>query len=122
MHVNMDTTNPLMPEIPSDQDMANMSDLQSFITKCARAVKIMHADWEKEEAIKKKLLRKKKDIEALIQASNALQKGLEAQMSRTCRAMGNAKRQLVERPGAGLELELGAAGADAAGAGSSKIN
>jgi len=101
MHVNMDTTNPLMPEIPSDQDMTNMSDLQSFITKCAGVAAIMYADWEKEEAIKKKLLRKKKDIEALIQASNALQKGHSAQLKVCSRAIRNAQQIYVERAGAG---------------------
>ena len=67
----------------------------------------------------KKIAKKKKDIEALIQASNALQKGLEAQMSRIARAMGNAKQIYVERPG---PAGWGDGGADAAGAGSSKIN
>ena len=125
----MDTTNPLMPKIPSDQDITNMSvgawencggKLISRISQIHKDSKPLLVELKKEKAIKKKLLRKKKDIEALIQASNEVQEGLLCHYKLVTEAIVKMKdaifapallRRLDRRDGTG-----------AGRAGSSKIN
>jgi len=120
MHVNMDTTNPLMPKIPSDQDITNMSvgasenciyNVSSCIGQILKDSQPLLDELKKEKAIKNKLLRKKKDIEALIQASNEVQEGLrchyklvkEAIFKMT--AVIDARKALIGGGGGGGGLE-----------------
>ena len=106
----MDTTNPLMPKIPSDQDITNMSvgasencagKLISRISQIHKDSQPLLVELKKEKAIKKKLLRKKKDIEALIQASNEVQEGLRCHYKLVSEAIFKMRRAIGGAPNDG---------------------